>query len=143
MKKLFFWLVMVIVWGISAALLGGDLGLSSFVVLFGAWWIAIVLSDLVVYGKTLVHSLANATVIGLVFFATFSQCAGYTYLANSISDVRVELFVTGFAYPLFSHLLKEIVFDLVSVEADKDLGLGEGANVEDGTFIACVALMEG
>ncbi len=68
---------------------------------------------------------------------------GYTYLANSISDVRVELFVTGFAYPLFSHLLKEIVFDLVSVEADKDLGLGEGANVEDGTFIASVALMEG
>ena len=75
MKKLFFWLVMVIVWGISAALIGGNLGLSSFVVLFGAWWIAIVLSDLVVYGKTLVHSLANATVIGLVFFATFSQCA--------------------------------------------------------------------
>ena len=134
---------MAIVWVVCGALAGWNLGLSSFAVLFGSWWIAIILNDLAVYGKTLVHSLANATLISVVFCATFAQCAGYSYLSNTITDTGVGLFVAGFAYPLFSHLLKEIMFDLISVDADKDLGIDEDAKAEDGTFIASVACMEG
>ena len=136
------YLMLAFVWSVSLIISEGKLGMWSFFVCFFATWLATVFNNVVQRSVSVVDATAKAALYAIVCTVVAFTISGYIYLLSTVTNQFLLAVLTGGVHPAISHLMREIVYDVISKQLDKQAGLSDNDDVERGTFITIVMFLD-